>query len=411
MNCFFVSCEIAENPELKGKKVAVGHIGNDRKGIIVASTYNARACGVHAAMPVVEAIRKCPDLIIVEPRMDVYSDYSRRFFDYFLSITPLVEPGSIDEAYLDVTDVCAPSLIVDLAKNIQNDLLELFNLPCSIGIAPNKFLAKMASDMKKPLGITILRKREIDKLLWPLPISDMFGVGKKSFDSFKALGIKTIGDLANYQDLKLLNDVLGKTNAENLYAHANGEGSNEIDVTRFNEVSSLSVSQTLDNDEYDVSKMKLILKILSNVLSSRLEKGNIVASTFVLQIKYFNFRQTSKSKTFGEAINDSNQIYEIMLDLFEDLYEIDVPVRLFGVGASKLLEQKQVVKQLSFFDKLDDVEKEHNVNNLLKEINKNIGFEIIQKGFNNSKRKVEMDRYDKSWRTNTKESITDINKR
>lgn len=396
MNCFFASCEIAENPELEGKIFAVGHNGNDRKGIILASTYEARKFGIHAAMPVAEALRRCPNLILVEPRMNIYSDYSRRFFDYFLSITPLVEPGSIDEAYLDVTDVCAPSLIVDLAKNIQNDLLEMFNLPCSIGIAPNKFLAKMASDMKKPLGITVLRKREIDKLLWVLPISDMFGVGKKSLDSFKALGINTIGDLATYKDLKLLSDVLGKNNAENLYAHANGEGSNEIDVTRFNEVSSISLSQTLDNDEYDVSKMKLILKILSNALSTRLEKANISASTFTIQIKYFNFKQTSKSKTFKEPIKEASKISEIILDLFEDLYETDIPVRLFGVGASKFVESKNEIKQLSLFDKLDEEEKEYSVNNLLKEINKSIGFEIIKKGVKIDSTNLNND--DKNWR-------------
>lgn len=414
MNCFFASCEIAENPELKGKSVAVGHLGNDRKGIILASTYEARKYGIHAAMPINEALRKCPDLVLVEPRMEVYSDYSRRFFDYFLSITPLVEPGSIDEAYLDVTDVCAPSLIIDLAHNIQNDLLELFSLPCSIGIAPNKFLAKMASDMKKPLGITILRKREIAQILWPLTITDMFGVGKKSIDSFKALGIKTIGDLANYKDLKLLRDVLGRTNAESLYAHANGEGNNEIDVSRFNEVSSLSVSQTLDNDEYDVTKMKMMLKILSNVIANRLEKSNVVASTFTLQIKYFNFKQTSKSKTFTEGVNASNKIYEIILDLFEELYEIDVPVRLFGIGASKLSQRKTELKQLSLFDKLDEEEKEYNVNNLLNEINKNIGFDIIKKGCNsinnNSKNKIDTDKYDKSWRGSTREDIRSLNK-
>ena len=380
MNCFFVSCEIAKNRSLEGKKVAVGHMGNDRKGIILAASYEARPYGIRAAMPVQEALYKCPDLILVEPNMELYNEYSRKFFDYFLSITPLVEPGSIDEAYLDVTDVCSPSLYFDLAKTIQDYVYNNFHLKCSIGIAPNKFLAKMASDMKKPMGITILRKREIDKLMWPLPISDMFGVGKRSSDSFDALGIKTIGDLANYKDMKLLREVLGKNIANSLYSHAHGEGSNEVDVNRFTEVSSISHSQTLDQDEYDVRKMMLVIKILSNVISNRLEKNHMKAHTFTLQIKYFNLRQVSRSKTYNEPINDSYKIYDIMAELFDELYEVDIPIRLLGVGASKLCEAKEEIRQLTIFDKLDQEEKDHNILQLIEKINSELGVQVLRKG-------------------------------
>lgn len=384
MNCFFVSCEIAENPDLAGKKVAVGPNRMDRKGIITAASYEARACGVRAAMPVSEALRKCPDLILVESSMSLYSEYSRRFFEYFLKITPLVEPASIDEGYLDITDVCEPSNAIILAEKIQKDLLQQLHLPCSIGIAPNKFLAKMASDMKKPLGITVLRKREIDKLLWPLPISDMFGVGKNSKDSFVALGIKTIGDLANYKDLKLLSDVLGPSSAEALYKRANGEGSNEVDVSRFNEVSSISTSQTLERDEYDEEKMLLHIHLLSNSVSKRLEQAGVKAYTFTLQIKYFNFRQVSRSKTLHEATNDANVMFRLMKELFDDLYEEGIPVRLFGVGASKFTKYEEEVKQLSLFDNLDQEQKEHNISLLLSSINKTVGTNIIKKGVKNN---------------------------
>lgn len=408
MNSFFASCEIAENPSLKGKKIAVGHLGNDRKGIIVAASYEAKPYGIRAAMPVHEAMIKCPDLIIVEPRMSLYAEYSRKFFDYFLSITPLVEPGSIDEAYLDVTDVCAPSMIVDLAKTMQNDILTKFNLPCSIGIAPNKFLAKMASDMKKPLGITVLRKREIDKLLWPLPISSMYGVGTRSLDSFKALNIKTIGDLANYKDMKLLQDVLGKTSSESLYYHANGGGSTEVDVNRFTDVSSISNSQTLDHDEYDPVKMLLMIKILTNTLSNRLSKANLKAHTFTLQIKYNTFKLVSKSKTFTDPINDEKKMYNIMKDLFEDLYDNITAVRLFGVGANKLVESKEEVRQLSLFDDLDEVEKDHNITSLLESINKSIGSIVIKRGVDQTETKDLAKRYDKKWIPKIKEELNKI---
>ena len=406
MNCFFVSCEIAKNPQLEGKKVAVGHIENDRKGIILAASYEARPYGIRAAMPVQEALYKCPDLILVEPNMELYNEYSRKFFDYFLTITPLVEPGSIDEAYLDVTDVCSPSMYVELAKTIQNDIYNNFHLKCSVGIAPNKFLAKMASDMKKPMGITILRKREIDKLMWPLPISEMYGVGKRSIDSFNALGIKTIGDLANYKDMKLLNDVLGKNNAEHLFAHAHGEGSNEVDVNRFNDVSSISNSQTLDQDEYDITKMMLVIKILTNAVANRLEKSNLKAYTFTLQIKYFNHRQVSKSKTIDQPLNDNYKIYDIMKELFEDLYETDIPVRLFGVGASKLCESKEEIRQLSLFDKLDDEQKDFNISQLIDTINKSIGVEVIRKGI--IEKQDSKDLFSKTWRKDINEQIKKI---
>lgn len=395
MNSFFASCEIAENPSLKGKKIAVGHVGNDRKGLIVAASYEAKPFGIKAPMTIYEAKIKCPDLIVVDAHMELYQEYSRKFFDYFLSITPLVEPGSIDEAYLDVTDVCEASKILDLAKTIQNEILVKFNLPCSVGIAPNKFLAKMASDMKKPLGITVLRKREIDKLLWPLPIASMFGVGNKSLDSFKALGIKTIGDLANYKDLKLLKEVLGKNSAESLYYHANGGGSTSVDISRFTDVSSLSHSHTLDHDEYDQSKMLLMIKILTNTLQNRLETDNLKAHTFTLQIKYNTFKLVSRSKTFNDPMNDSKQMYNVMKDLFEDLYDNETGVRLLGVGASKLVEKKEEIKQLSIFDDLDSFEKEHKINTILESINKSIGYTVIRRGMKIDKKADFIGKYTK----------------
>mgnify|MGYP003298982823 CR=1 FL=1 len=237
MNSFFASCEIAENPSLQDKDVAVAPSSSERKSIILAANYNAKRKGIKTTMHVYEAMKICPGIIIVDAKHHLYNEYSRKFFNYFLSITPLVEPASIDEGYLDVTDVCKNVNPLDLALKIQNDLMELFKLPCSIGIAPNKFLAKMASDMKKPLGITVLRKREIKEKLWPLPISDMQGVGKKTLPILKDLKIHTIGDLANYKNLPLLELSIGKQSTVHLMKQANGEGSTEIDINRFNDVS------------------------------------------------------------------------------------------------------------------------------------------------------------------------------
>ncbi len=400
MNCFFASCEIAENPNLKGKKLAVAPNAIDRRGIILAASYEARPYGIHAAMRVSEALHRCPDLVLVEPTYGIYSEYSRKFFEYFLKITPLVEPASIDEGYLDITDVCKPDEVLALATKIQKDLLELYHLPCSIGIAPNKFLAKMASDMKKPLGITILRKREIAEKLWPLPISNMIGVGKKTLASLEILGIKTIGDLAHYENLNLLKDVIGEVNATSLYAHANGMGSNEVDVNRFNDVSSLSNSQTFEHDEYDTNNMKLVIKLLTNTMCNRMEKHNLKAYNFTLQLKYNNFKVTNKSVTIKNPTSNSKTIYKIFEDIFEDFYDTSYPLRLIGVAASHLIESTEEIKQLSIFDSLDKEEKDIEIDNLVKKLNQEFGHNTLKIGINSSPepKKDINNPFDKSWR-------------
>lgn len=403
MNCFFVSCEIAENPDLKGKKVAVAPHTTDRKGIILAASYEARPYGVHSAMRVSDALKACPDLILVEPSMTLYSEYSEMFFSYFMKITPLVEPASIDEGYLDITDVCKPEEVVDLAHKIQNTLLNEFNLPCSIGIGPNKFLAKMASDMKKPLGITVLRKREIEKLMWPLPIEDLFGVGKKTLEKMKALNIKTIGELANFKDLNLLEHVLGSMSFKYLYDSAHGEGSNEVDVNRFHEFSSIGNSQTFEFDEYLINNMLLTIKLLTNSVSNRLEKASKKAHTFTLQIKYNNFKVVSRSKTLSYATSDSFEMFQIYKDLFDDYYDDTFPVRLLGISAGKLIDKKDEIQQLSLFDQLPKIEQEHKITNLVNSINKSLGKDSLKIGV-----KVQTSKKDKEEERKFREEIKKI---
>ena len=380
MNSFFASCEIAEKPELFDKDVAVAPYSSERKSIILAANYNAKRKGIKTTMHVHEALKICPNLIIVDSNHQLYNEYSRKFFTYFLSITPLVEPASIDEGYLDVTDVCKNINPIELAEKIQKDLMEQFRLPCSIGIAPNKFLAKMASDMKKPLGITILRKREIKEKLWPLPISDMQGVGKKTLPILNSMKIYTIGDLANYKNITLLEQSIGKQSTHHLLKQANGEGSTEIDVNRFNDVSSISNSTTLDFDEYDPDKLKKTLRWLSNSVCNRLEKKQLKAQTFSIQIKYNTFKTVSRSKTIDTAINDNNKVYSIIEDLFEDLIDQSYGVRLLGVGASKLKQYHENLVQMSIFDSFDDIEKDNAINALIRSLNEDFGCEVLTRG-------------------------------
>ncbi|MBR6516850.1 MAG: DNA polymerase IV [Bacilli bacterium] len=386
MNCFFVSCEVAENPELKGQNVAVGHVGLDRKGMILAASYEAKAYGIKTTMPIFEAERLCPNLILINPNHELYQEYSRKFFSYFSKITPLVEPASIDEGYLDVTDVCGPNEYVDLAKKIQDDILNLYGLPCSIGIAPNKFLAKMASDMKKPLGITVLRKRDIKELMWPLPIEDLFGAGKKTCAMLREINIKTIGDFATFENIKMLQNLIGENNAIHLLACAHGEGSTNVDPDRYNNVSSISNSHTLDQDEYIVDNIKLLIKVLSNTVQSRMEEDSLRGRTFTLQLKYNNFKMYSKSITIDQPTNDGYKMHKLFINLFDELYDSDFPVRLVGVAVSKLIKGESKVRQMSIFDELDKEAQNHEISKLIKNINDIVGEDSLKMGIGKNKK-------------------------
>lgn len=380
MNSFFASCEVAENPELKGSCVIIARESLDQKGIVLAATYEAKSFGVKTTMPLYEAKRLCPNAIIIEPHMEIYSEYSRRFFDYFLKVTPLVEPASIDEGYLDVTDCCSNNEYLELAHKIQDDILSLFGLPCSIGIAPNKFLAKMASDMKKPLGITILRKRDVEKLLWPLEIEDMYGAGKKTCEVLHSLNISKIGDILKFKDLGLLNQLLGENTTKELLNHALGNGDNIVDPTKASSISSVSNSSTFDHDEYDLNKISMLMKVLSNSVSMRLESYGLRGTTFSLQLRYNNFKTYSKSITISQPTNNSYKMYQIFKELFDDIYNVDLAVRLVGVAASKLVKVQEESKQLSIFDSLEKEDQDFEVSKLINCINNELGSTILKKG-------------------------------
>lgn len=389
MNCFFASCEIAQNEELEGKPVAVAHNDPLKRGIILSPNYEARKFGIKTTMLVKDALLLCNDLVIVEPDMSLYQEYSNIFFDYLFSITANVEVASIDEGYLDVSDVCLQIHPLELAEKIQKHLLDEYQLPCSIGIAPNKFLAKMASDMKKPLGITVLRKREIDKFLWPLPISDMLGVGKKTTPKLQAIGINTIGDLANYKNIPLLKETIGEVNALSLIQRANGIDNSTVDNNNFSESSSVSNSHTFDNDVFDPLLIKKTLKIIANTVSHRLKKANQKGYTIGIQIKYSNFKQINRSRGLENPINDEYEIYGIVEDLFDEFFKQGDQIRLVGVFANRLVEEKEEVKQYSIFDDLSKIDKEDNIQRILSNLQNHFGKDSISRGYYEYKKKEE----------------------
>lgn len=379
MNCFFASCERAENKDLVGKPIAVAHQDPLYRGMVLSPSYEARKFGIKTTMLVRDALKLCHDLIIVEPKMYLYQEYSRKFMSYLETITPIIEQASIDEAYLDVTENSKTEHPLALAKRIQTYILNELNLPCSIGIGPNKFLAKMASDMKKPLGITVLRKREIDKYLWPLPIEQMYGIGKKTAPKLREIGINTIGDLAHFDFGKLKNTV-GEAYASALIARANGEGSTEIIV---GETENLSVSNahTFDHPVFDVSLIKETMKVLANTVSHRLEKHGKQAQTVGLIIKYPNMRQIIRSKALDRPTNDSGKIFDVAEEILDELFQPGDQIRLVGISATRLVKAAEEVKQFSIFDNLSEIEKEESIRKLLKNLKQNFGENSINRGF------------------------------
>ena len=401
MNCFFASCEIAENPELLKKPVVIAHDDPFQRSIVLTASYVARSYGIKTTMQVREAFQLCKDIIIIEPDMDLYVSYSEKFYQYLLTITKKVEMASIDEAYVDVSDY--QGNVVALADKIQNDLLKEYRLPCSIGIAPNKFLAKMASDMKKPLGITILRKRELNQYLWPLPLEQMHGVGKKTAPKLQSLGLKTIGDLANPKNLALMKQKLGNIYATSLHQRASGIDDSEVDYSGKVEVGSISNSHTFDLNIYEEKILKDTLKILVNTVANRLQKKNLKAYTIGLQLKYANFRQINRSQSLETPTNDESDIYKIteaILDenFEEGLYDINNRrdsncIRLIGVFANRIVESKeQPHQQITIFDNLTELEKKEELKKIIDGVKTKFGETTINQGYyeyQNSNQKTE----------------------
>ncbi len=360
INAYYASAELLKNSALIGQPVAVA--GLSRRSVVSTASYEARAYGVHSAMPLHEALRLCPQLIVVSGDFRWYEELSRRFFDFLRRYTPYVEPASIDEGYMDVTQsIRRYRRPMDLAWQIQQGLQDELRLPVSIGVAPNKFLAKMASDMRKPLGITILRKQEIAKKLWPLGIEEMFGIGKKSVPLLRQAGILTIGDVADPKNEALLKRLLGK-HAYTMIQNARGNGSSALSYTT--SVQSISQSTTMDDDVEDYQEMSSVLKRLASRLSQRAKKEQVKGKLVSTSIRYSDFRNVIRSTTLEDYTNDERVIYEHAMMLFDNNYNGD-PVRHLGIHLGSLKDHKDIITQYSMFD----VQATNTIDEVLEQLN------------------------------------------
>lgn len=381
MNSFYASVEAAFDPSLRNKPVAIAGNPKERKGIIVTCSYEARAYGVKTTMNVWEAKKICPELIIKPPNFERYKKASIAMFEVLRTYTSLVEPVSIDEGYMDVTDVKEHPLT--LAKKIQQRLLDELLLPCSIGIAPNKFLAKMASNMKKPLGITVLRKRDLKEKLWPLSVGEMHGVGEKTKDKLHSIGIYTIGQLAKGNDIQLENK-LG-INGKRLKNRANGIDERPVDPNSIYDFKSVGNSTTLPYDLNEQEEIKQVLEKLSESVSFRLKRKGVVMTKISLTIRY-NDRQTiTRSLKMENPTDHKKEIYDKALYLFLKHWNGEY-IRLLGITGQDVIEKKEAYKQLNLFSFEQDA-KEEPLEEALFKIKEKFGQNAIKRGLNRLKGK------------------------
>jgi len=375
MNAFYASVEMAHQPSLKGKPLAIAGNPYERKGIVVTSSYEARAKGVKTTMPLWQARKLCPNIIALPPNFPRYRDASKEIFKRLAEITPMIQPVSIDEGYMDITDCAHLGNPLEISEQIQDRLLKELDLPCSIGIGPNKFLAKMASDMKKPLGITVLRIRDVEEKLWPLPVIEMFGVGEKTAKKLNSIKVMTIGDLAK-ADSYQLTQLLG-INGERLKSRANGIDYRKVNPDAVNEFKSIGSSRTLPYDTTDQEKLVQLLADLSQKIEIRLNRRELAGLSVQIMIRFADRTTITRSRKLGEYIHKQEDIYKQALSLFQENWK-EEPIRLLGVTVQDIEERTKIAVQLDLFTYKDKLEK-NKLSSVKNELSKKYGENIFKK--------------------------------
>ncbi|MCR8847057.1 DNA polymerase IV [Rossellomorea sp. SC111] len=387
MNSFYASVEMAYDPTLRGKPLAIAGNPQERRGIIVTCSYEARGFGVKTTMPLWEAKKLCPELVIMTPNFDRYRAASTGIFDILRQYSELVEPVSIDEGYLDITDSFEKGTPLQIASDIQAQIKGQLDLPCSIGVAPNKFLAKTASDMKKPMGITVLRKRDIPNKLWPLPVIEMHGIGQKTAEKLNSIGIHTCSDLAHANDIQL-KSLLG-INGLRLKERANGIDRRNVDPESIYDYKSVGNSTTLPKDTTNQHELLLVVEKLCTKVSSRLQQKDVLGTTIQLMIRD-KFRKTiTRSKKVANPIYKKEDLYHHAKDLFLKHWDGD-PVRLLGVTAQDVVEKSEATEQLDLFSYKKIAEKEP-LFNVLSKLHDKFGKDSISQGVKAKNKKKSYD--------------------
>ncbi len=348
MDAFFASVEQLDNPELRGKPVAVG--GSGERSVVAAASYEARKYGVRSAMPSVTAKRLCPDLIFVKHHFERYNEVSSIVFGIFSDYTDLIEPLSIDEAFLDVTDdkkkIGSATVI---ARRIRNDIKHKTGLTASAGVSVNKFLAKIASDINKPDGLFLIKPEEAEKFIEDLPIEKFYGIGKVTALKMHKLGIHNGSDLKKWDLLSLVRN-FGKAG---LFFHDIARGIDERPVEPDQERKSVGTELTYEKDLTTSFEIIAELYKLEKELLERLEQSGTSGRTITLKIKFSDFRQITRSRTLQNYIKDFNTLHSAVTSLRKSVRLENPRIRLLGVSVSNLENDDYHDRQLYLFEDLE----------------------------------------------------------
>lgn len=347
MDAFFAAVEMRDNPEYRGKPVIIGgDPRRDVRSVVSTASYEARKFGVHSAMPLVQAYRLCPQGIFLRGHMAKYTEASRQIMQIFSRYTPLVEPLSIDEAFLDVSGCQGlfgpPSVI---AAQIQEDIRSELDLSCSVGIAPNKFLAKLASDMQKPGGFTVIEPGRVEEMIHPLPIEKLWGVGEKTAAKLKNMGIDTVAQLARLPQ-SLLTPAFGKLGAS-LWHLARGLDVRVVEASR--EAKSISRETTFPRDITDMEQVRAVLLELADDVALSLRRHNYLAGKVTLKVRYDNFETVTRQGILPAPACLTMPLYTKALELLSHVNFQGRGIRLLGVGSGSLASSSGT-HQLSFFE-------------------------------------------------------------
>ena len=371
MNAFFCSVACNLNPTLRGKAFAIGR-ENTYRGVLSTASYEARKLGIHSAMPVADAYKLVPDLMVINIDYKYYEEYHNKFLNIIRQYSNIVEVASIDECYVDVTEIAQTKHPLVLAHEIQLRILKELNLSCSIGIAPTLFLAKMASDMKKPLGITVLRKREVEQLLYPLSVKEIFGIGKKTYPRLIDNGINSIGDFMNLDNKDKVISLVGENTYNYVLDAITGKTTNIVDPNRY--ANSTSISQSLTFDVYlsDIDEILYEMRKMAKQIQRRLIDSKSSCKTVGITLRDSDFKTINRSKSLENYTNDLYDINNTIADLLEENF-VEKPYRLVGVFVSNIILDEEIVEEYNLFTINDKSLKLETINNMISSFQEKYG--------------------------------------
>ncbi len=341
LDAFFCSVEEKLDPDLRGRAFIVGGTP-DGRGVVASASYAARKFGVRSAMPTAQAIRQCPDLIIVRSRHGTYGEYSRLVMEILRDAAPVVEQISIDEAFMDVSDDPTPG--EEIARRLQADIMAQHDLPTSWGVASSKLVAKIATEIGKPRGLIVVPAGGEADFLAPLPVNMLWGVGPKTQARLADLGVSRIGDLAAMEPYRL-KQIFGERGPE---LAARARGSDDSPVVAYHEPRSLSNETTFARDVSDESHLQQTLRSLSDEVGSRLRDASLAGRTIRIKVRWADFKTLTRQVRLAQPTDQDGEIYHAALELFEKVWERGRQVRLLGVGVSELGPK---LRQLGLFDR------------------------------------------------------------